>query len=278
RDPGTSVFVLVVFVVLFFVFLLLIKPGVEEKTGLAVFNLEEGSDAVGGKNIVGAIGSGFFQNKIAILVAAGVVLFAVTLIILTITKKRKRWKKKSEINEEEGGELGLSKEEINKLFDEGAAKYIELGKSPIEEQNKKKQEIFKFSEKKPGMEITKKSVEAPPEEIDFEMPLDLPAPEKEPEKPVLKKREMSVDEIKSRILALLREGRELGSIVLSLLKEGAGVDQINKAIDEINRGNLVNYFKVCINKGVSKEHIVKVLLARGWSRDHIKDAEKILKI
>jgi len=127
------------------------------------------------------------------------------------------------------------------------------------------------------MEMTKKSMETPPKEIDFEMPLDLPAPEKESEKPALKKRRWGVDEIKSRILALFKEGRELRGVVLSILKEGADVDKINKAIDEINKDNLVDYFKSCINKGVSKEHVVKVLLTRGWSKDHIKEAEKILK-
>jgi hypothetical protein len=247
RDSEVSMLVLAGFVFLFFAFAFFIKPDVSGTVGLASFESE---------NVVGGVGvGGVVEDNLIIFVGVGIIAVVLMIIISIIWKRKKKNKmeggnksenvvKAGSFEEETAKELGLSVEEINKLFEGGS--YVPQG-------NVQESAEEKVLPEPPSPKIEEKRVERA-------------------EKGII----VDVSVIKNQIRKMLKSGCSFERAVSSLIKKGVDAGQINKAIDEINKENIVNYMVVCRRMRLNPEHSRKLLLSRGWNVEQIKKAESIL--
>ena len=96
--------------------------------------------------------------------------------------------------------------------------------------------------------------------------------EKKEERPVEKKILTNLNELKIAIINLLRQRYNKQQILSLLSSKGWTLEQIEKAIDDINLDNLKVYVNNSLKEGFSKESIKQFLLKNGWSEDLIDRA------
>jgi hypothetical protein len=290
---------------LFFAFLLFANPQekIIEKTGGATF--EWGGQTVGGTAVGGTTLSGLAGNKKIIGGLIGGICLVFALILIVVAKKRKnkkagkRTEVKGETEDTSGKELGLSEEDINKLF-EGPDGKQAMGMSLMEETQKNKK-VIQLSESKPMIE-TSKEMNKKSNREEQEMILDIQAPTPKAEADISKVASIKVNAkdkpsvylgdvmtkidskmikidykiIKAKIIEMLKSGFPMNRIIPVLLEKGVDVDSINHAITEINNENLRYYILTCAKNGVGLNYAHKVLLSKGWNPEQIKRAEAVL--
>lgn len=96
--------------------------------------------------------------------------------------------------------------------------------------------------------------------------------EKKEEKPIEKKILTNLNELKIAIINLLRQRYNKQQILSLLSSKGWTLEQIEKAIEDINLDNLKAYVNNSLKEGFSKESIKQFLLKNGWSEDLIDRA------
>lgn len=305
RGLDISLFVLLIFIVLFFAFLLFAKPMEKiNNTGMATFEWK--GEPVGGAN--GAVGgtglNGILQNKVTVVVVVGGIALLLMLIITIIVKKRKKRGMQHPggeatksvaadmgggMEEAVGKDLGLSEEEIEKLFEEPNGRQ-QMSISPIEEFNHDKAKI-KSSESKPMFETGKKHEEKAGQELMLDVEAPSPKDEAVMDKvksikaPYLGDVMTKIDSkiiridykiIKAKIIQMLKDGFPMNRIVSVILEKGVNAGSINQAIAEINNDNLRGYLIACMRNGVGLDYANKALLSKGWKPEQIKKAVQVL--
>lgn len=106
--------------------------------------------------------------------------------------------------------------------------------------------------------------------VNLERPLQTSNPNTPPVEP--EKAMANLVQLKYTILRMLKEcksGQEVNDL---LIGQGYTVQQIEKATDEINVDNLLDYIRKCLSQGISKSQIFESLKAKNWRIDLINKA------
>jgi len=79
----------------------------------------------------------------------------------------------------------------------------------------------------------------------------------------------NLNQLKKSIIILLNQKYQRQDILRILEAKGWSIEQIVKAIDEINRDNLRAYIKKSLELGFSKDHIAEYLKKNGWDESFV---------
>lgn len=166
-----------------------------------------------------------------------VVLFVVLIVVLAgvFIMFRKFKKKKSQI------------ESPKPVQDDKKEPKAELGEGDIDK-------LFSDEEKK---------LEEPRKEIKKEIPVEKFGQPKKKE--IL----TNLQDLKNKIKGMLTQKLTKEQIVGSLKSQGVNVDQITKAMEEVNIDNVREYVTQALKQGFSRDQIVRNLAVHGWKKEQI---------
>jgi hypothetical protein len=89
------------------------------------------------------------------------------------------------------------------------------------------------------------------------------------EKPNEKKVLTNLSDLKITIIGLLRQRYNKQQILGLLQSKGWTIEQIEKAIGEINLDNLRGYVNNALKEGFTREQVKQMLLRNGWSEEAV---------
>jgi len=245
-----SFLVITSFIFLFFVFVL-IKP---DSSGYAV------SEVVGGLGISE-------EYSIITLVLAFVTLLVFLGIIFFVYKKLISKKHKK----------GIPMPPVAEKKD--VLEGLDKGKDLFGTEGLDKKDALNIPNKEPSLEknLLEKDSSKKEEGVheENEEPKSIKSTEVPKEKPIEKNDQKiltNLNQLKSGIFLLLQQRHTKQDILKILEAKGWSVEQVIKAIDEINLDNLKAYVKKSLSLGFDKERISEYLRRNGWDESTISKA------
>ncbi len=94
-------------------------------------------------------------------------------------------------------------------------------------------------------------------------------PVKKMEQPQKKEVLTNLQDLKNKIKGMLTERLTKEQIIGRLKSHGVDVNQITKAIEEVNIDNLRGYVTQALKQGFSRDQIVRNLAVHGWKKEQI---------
>lgn len=168
-----------------------------------------------------------------------VILFVILIIILAavffLFRKLKKKKFKVLAPGSVEGKKDLDKKEVKTELEEGDMDKL-------------------FSEEEKPKEVSKKEVKKEPVEKEIEKPKEVLT---------------NLQDLKNKIKGMLTQKLTKEQIVGSLKSQGVSVDQVTKAIEEVNLDSIRVYVSQALKQGFTKDQIIRNLAAHGWKKEQI---------
>ena len=79
----------------------------------------------------------------------------------------------------------------------------------------------------------------------------------------------NLQDLKNKIKMMSSQNITREQIVNNLKSQGVTMDQINKAIEEVNIDNLREYVNQALKQGMTKDQIIRSLMMHGWRQEQI---------
>jgi len=199
------------------------------------------SDKSSGNVVIGSITLG--ENpSIVTLIVLFIILVVVLAAVFLVFKKFKKKKVHVESPTQEDKKLGFEKNKEDKK------------ESKLELDDREIEKLFS------GDGETKKE----PPKVE---PVNDKLVDKiqQPEKKVL----TNLQDLKNKIKGMLSQNFNREQIIGNLKLQGITIDQITKAIEDVNLDNIRGYVTQTLNQGFTKDQIIRNLAAHGWKKEQI---------
>lgn len=101
-----------------------------------------------------------------------------------------------------------------------------------------------------------------------------PVKQLSPEKPIKNAQDSNktlanLQDMKNKIKGMISQNFNKDQVISSLKSQGITMDQIGKAMEEVNTDNLRNYVTQALKQGFTRDQIIRNLSMNGWKQDQI---------